>query len=48
MQATTFKRTLLAASLIIALGAGYAKFGGLAISPAEALAAPLSGHAKAP
>ncbi len=42
MQATTFKRTLLAASLIIALGAGYAKFGGPAISPAEALAAPVS------
>jgi serine protease Do len=42
MPATTFKRTLLAASLIIALGAGYAKFGGPAISPAEALAAPVS------
>jgi serine protease Do len=42
MQATTFKRSLLAASLIIALGAGYAKFGGPAISPAEALAAPVS------
>ncbi|MEF8747846.1 MAG: DegQ family serine endoprotease [Candidatus Accumulibacter propinquus] len=42
MPATTFKRSLLAASLIIALGAGYAKFGGPAISPAEALAAPVA------
>ena len=42
MPATTFKRSLLAASLIIAFGAGYAKFGGLAISPAEALAAPVA------
>jgi len=42
MQATTFKRTLLAATLIIALGVGYAEFGGPAISPTEALAAPVA------
>jgi serine protease Do len=42
MPATTFKRSLLAATLIIALGVGYAEFGGPAISPTEALAAPVA------
>jgi serine protease Do len=40
---STFKRSLLAVTLIIALGAGYAKLRrALAISPAEALAAPVA------
>ena len=39
MQGSTFKRSLLAVTLIAALGAGYAKLGGHAISPADALPA---------
>jgi serine protease Do len=39
MQGSTFKRSLLAVTLIAALGAGYAKLGGQAISPADAVPA---------
>jgi len=39
MQATTFKRSLLAAALIAAVGVGYAKLGGDVIRPADAVAA---------
>ena len=39
MQASTFKRSLLAVALIAALGAGYARLGGQAISPADAVPA---------
>lgn len=39
MPGNTFKRSLLAVTLIAALGAGYAKLGGQAISPADAVPA---------
>lgn len=46
MQATTFKRSLLAVTLIAAVGAGYAKLGGEVINSADAVAA--LGEAAAP
>ena len=39
MQATTFKRSLLAAALVAAVGTGYAKLGGDVIRAADAMAA---------
>jgi hypothetical protein len=44
MQGSTFKRSLLAVTLIAALGAGYAKLGGQAISPADAVPAATGHH----
>jgi serine protease Do len=48
MQATTIKRSLLAVSVLAALGVGYAKLGSQAIGSADALAAPAASAAAPP